>query len=193
MDKEFHIAASYDVAGNVVTISWKNDDPCTQQFILQGSEDEEEWANLDTLYNSIDFCGREVSWDYRSPVAGGYSYRLKAVIDEQNFSYSKPVFIKGRPSLFEWGVDDSSNNDKLVLQYEGKGKIKGVINVIMQSLGGQVFFKCRLSSNTRNIEIPIANLGKGRYDIRLNVEGKTIWRQRFKKQTMGAGMVCSLF
>ena len=193
MEKDFHIAASYDVAVDAITIIWKNDEPCSQQFILQGSVDDEEWTNLDTLYNSTDLYDRDVSWQYRTPVPGGYSYRLKAVVDDHNFTYSKPVFIKGRPSLFEWGVDDSSSNDKLVLRYEGKGKIKGVINVIMQSLGGQVFFKCRLSSNTRSIEIPIANLGKGRYDIRLKVEGETIWRQRFKKQTVGVGMVCSLF
>ena len=193
LDKDFHIAASYDVAVDVITISWRNDEPCTELFILQGSEDEEEWTNLDTLYNSTEFYNREISWEYRTPVQGGSSYRLKAVIDDYNFTFSKPVFVKGKPSLFEWIVDDSSNNEKLVLQYDGKGKIKGVINVVMQSLGGQIFFKARQSSNTRTIEIPIANLGKGKYDIRLTVEGETIWRQRFKKQAMGREMVCNLF
>jgi|GEM_PF-2156811 len=195
LDKDFHIAARYDVAVNVISITWWNDESCNQQFILQSSEDEEEWVNLDTLYNSPEFVGREILWEYHSPIQGGSSYRLKAVIDDYNFSFSKPVYVKGKPSLFEWDVDETSNTDKLVLQYEGKGKIKGVINVVMQSLGGQVFFKARLSSNARTIEIPTANLGKGKYDIRLTVEGETIWRQRFKKQTMGAGseMVCNLF
>jgi len=122
-----------------------------------------------------------------------FSMRIKAVIDDYNFTFSKPIFVKGKPSLFEWDVDDSSTNDKLVLQYEGKGKIKGVINVMMQSQGGQVYFRARLASNARTIEIPIANLGKGKYDVRLTVEGEIIWRQRFKKQTMGAELVCSLF
>ena len=193
LDRDFHIAASYDVAVDVITINWKNDEPCIQMFILQGTEDEEEWINLDTLYNSAEFYDREVSWEYRKPVPGGSSYRLKAVIDDYNFTYSTPVFVKGKPSLFEWNVDDSSANDKLILQYQGKGRIKGVINVVMQSLGGQIFFKSRLSSNSRTIEIPIANLGKGKYDIRISVEGETIWRQRFKKQTMGSELVCKLF
>ena len=193
LDKDFHIAASYDVAVDVITINWKNNEPCTQMFILQGTEDEEEWINLDTLYNTAEFYDREVSWEYRKPLAGGGSYRLKAVTDDYNFTYSTPVFVKGKPSLFEWNVDDSSGNDKLILQYQGRGKIKGVINVVMQSLGGQVFFKSRLSSNARTIEIPIANLGKGKYDIRISVEGETIWRQRFKKQTMGSELVCKLF
>jgi hypothetical protein len=193
LDKDFHIAACYDIAVNVVTITWKNDEPCNQQFILQGSDDEEEWVNLDTLYNSSEFNDREISWEYRTPAPGGSSYRLKAVIDDYNFTYSKTVFVKGKPSLFEWRVDDSPGNEKLLLQYEGKGRIKGVINVLMQSLTGQVFFKARAASNTRNIEIPIANLGKGKYDIQLTVEGETIWRQRFKKQTMGSEMVCKLF
>jgi len=193
LDKDFRIAASYDVAVNVITISWKNDEPCTEMFILQGSEDEEEWTNLDTLYNSPEFYNREVLWEYRTPVEGGSSYRIKAFIDDYNFTFSKAVYVKGKPSLFEWIVDDSSGNDKLILQYEGKGRIKGVINVVMQNLGGQSFFKSRFSSNTKTIEIPIANLGKGKYDIRLTVEGEIIWRQRFKKQTMGTELVCNLF
>ena len=193
LDRDFHIAASYDVAVDVITIVWKNDEPCTELFILQGSENEDEWINLDTLYNSTEFYNRDISWEYRTPVAGGSSYRLKAVVDDYNFTYSAQVFVKGKPSLFEWEVADSSTNDKLVLQYEGKGKIRGVINVVMQSLGGQVFFKSRCSSNARTIEIPIANLGKGKYDVRLSVEGETIWRQRFKKQTLGSELVCSLF
>ena len=193
LDKEFHIAASYDVAVDVVTIVWKNEDPCPQFFVLQISDDEEGWTSVDTLYNSPEFFNRDVSWEYRTPLQGGGSYRLKAVIDDHNFNFSKPVYIKGKPTLFEWIVDDSSNNEKLVLQYEGKGKIRGVINVVMQSLGGQVFFKSRLSSNARMVEIPIANLGKGKYDIRISVEGETIWRQRFKKQTMGRELVCKLF
>src|SRR5438132_7344505 len=97
LDKDFHIAASYDVVVNTVTIIWKNDEPCNQLFILQGSEDEEEWVNLDTLYNSSEFTDREVSWEYRTPAAGGSSYRLKAVVDDYNFTYSASIFLKGKP------------------------------------------------------------------------------------------------
>lgn len=194
LDKNFNIAATYDESVNVVTISWKNEDHCVQEFILQRSIDEEVWIDLDTLYNSTEFMNREVSWEYRSPLPGGNSYRLKAVIDEYNFTCSLPVFVKAKPSLFEWNVEQKEKPDTLLLQYQGKGKIKGVINVLMQGLSGNIFYKARLASNTRSFEIPIANLGKGKYDIQIAVEGEVIWSQRFKKQTLDGGeMVCRLY
>ncbi len=190
---EFPVAAKYDAAVDVITLSWKNDDRCVKAFVLQRSEDEEEWINLDTLYNADVFYNQQVLWEYRTPFPGGSTYRLKAVIDDYNFTFSAPIFVKGKPSMFEWDVEEAPANDKLVLQYKGEGKIKGVINVALQNMTGLAFYKARLASNTKTIEIPIANLGMGKYDIKLSVEGETIWRQRFKKQSLGSEMVCKLF
>src|SRR5437868_7310730 len=115
LKNNFNIAASYDDAVNVITLRWHNDDPCMQFYILQKSDDEEDWTNLDTLYDAPAFLGQEVAWEYRSPVPGGSSYRIKAVIDELNFDYSEPLFVKGKPSTFEWEVEDILAAEKLTL------------------------------------------------------------------------------
>jgi hypothetical protein len=191
-DMGFSIAATYDETVNVITISWKNNEPCTQQFILQKSDNEQDWINVDTLYNSEVFNDQVINWEYRSPLRGGTYFRLEAVVDDFNSTFSKPVYVKIDPPLFEWGIDPESKKDKLTLQYEGRGKIKGVINVLMQSMSGRVLFRSRSSSTTKTIDIPVGNLGKGNYDIQIYVEGELIWSQHFKKQTIGSGMVCKL-
>lgn len=193
LDNEFNIAASYDVTVNVITISWKNDADRVQQFILQKTDDGQDWVNLDTLYNDDALIGQEIKWEYRKPLPGGSYYRLRAIVDENNSIYSKPVFVKVDPPLFEWGIFPDTKKDKLILQYQGRGKIIGVIHVLMQSMSGKPLFQSRVASNTKLIEIPVGNLGKGNYNIQLFVEGELIWTQNFKKQTLGTGMVCKLY
>ncbi len=193
LDTGFDIAAAYDEAVNIITISWKNEEQCTQQFILQKTDDGQYWTDLDTLYNDEALIGQEIRWEYRKPLPGGSYYRIKAIADENNFTCSKPVFVTVNPPLFEWGIESDTKKDKLTLQYLGRGKIKGVINVVMQRISGKVLFRSRLASNTKTIEIPVDNLGKGNYDIQLYVEGALIWSQHFKKQTLGSGMICKLF
>lgn len=189
---DFSIGASYDNAANVITITWPNNDACVEFFVLQSSDNEEDWSNLDTLYNSSVF-DKQIIWEYRSPAPGGSSYRIMAVIDEHNANYSVPVFVKGQPSLYEWGVGEAISRDTLVLQYLGSGKIKGVINVSLQNARGTVLYKTRLGSMARTIEIPTSNLGKGKYDISITVGGEVIWRQRLKKQPLGADLICRLY
>jgi hypothetical protein len=153
LSDNFSVGASFDNAANVITFNWENDDPCVQYFVLQKSEDEEEWANLDTLYNSSEFESRQVLWEFRSPTPGGSSYRLKAVMDDYNWSSSLPVFIKGQPSVYDWGVAEPIIRDTLVLQYIGSGRIKGVLNVSLQNAAGTSLYKTRLASNARTIYI----------------------------------------
>lgn len=194
LDTGFDIAAAYDESVNVITISWKNEQQGTQQFILQKTDDGQYWTDLDTLYNDEALMGQEIRWEYRKPLPGGSYYRIKAIMDENNITCSKPVFVTVNPPLFEWRIAPDSKKDKLTLQYQGRGKIKGVINVVMQqSVAGKVLFRSRLASNTKTIDIPVGNLGKGSYDIQLYVEGALIWSQHFKKQTLGSGMICKLF
>ena len=181
LDNGFDITASYDETGRVVVISWKNNEACAQQFILQKSDDQQNWINVDTLFNAGELNEQMILWEDRDPVPGGYLYRLKAVTDEYNFCYSKPVFVKISPSLFEWTVDAGIKSDRLMLQYSGKGIINGVINILLQTRSGRILYRSRSSSSTTLINIPINNLGKGNYFVNMFVEGELIWHYRLQR------------
>ena len=177
----FDIAAIYDAQGKTVVIRWKNSDPCAYQFILQKSDDQQNWINIDTLFNTVDFNEQVILWEDRNPVPGGFLYRLKTVADEFNYSFSKPVYVNISRSVYEWSIEPNAKKDKLKAQYAGQANIDGVINVLLQTRSGKVLYRSRFSSFTTNFDIPVANLGKGNYYISFFVEGELIWKHRFSK------------
>jgi hypothetical protein len=70
----------------------------------------------------------------------------------------------------------------LTLQYNGTVAVTGVISIVIQSLAsGTIFTRLRVASNTRLIQIPVANLGRGTYDIRIYINNQVVWNQRFIK------------
>lgn len=181
LENGFDIAVSYDATGRSVIVSWKNNEANAQEFILQKSDDQQNWTNIDTLYNAGELNQQQILWEDRDPMPGGYLYRLKAVADENNFSYSKPVFVKVSASVYEWYVGMGNKKDKLTLQYTGKAIINGVINVLLQTRSGLLLYRSRSSSETTTITIPIDNLGAGNYYVNMFVEGELIWHYRFQR------------
>jgi len=177
----FEIVASYDAMARIVEIRWKNKELQANLFILQKSSDQVEWTNLDTLYNAADFNEQLIIWEDRNPVPGGCLYRLKTVVDENNFTLSRPVYVEVNKAAFSWSNIPSYQNNLLKLHYTGTGTIGGVINLYIQTRGGKVLLRSRFSSFTRYIEVPVDNLGKGNYYISMFVEGELIWRERFIK------------
>ena len=71
--------------------------------------------------------------------------------------------------------------DMLTLQYKGSAKITGVVNVFIQSMSGQLLKRIRSASLNTIIQIPVDNLGKGVYDVRIVIENEVVWNQRFIK------------
>ena len=71
--------------------------------------------------------------------------------------------------------------DVLTLEYRGIESIKGVINVFIQQPSGRIVYRLRSSSLNKKITIPVDNLGRGIYDIRIIVQGEIVWNQRFVK------------
>lgn len=177
----FDIAAIYDAQGKTVVIRWKNNEECAYQFILQKSDDQQNWINIDTLFNAEDFNEQVILWEDRNPVPGGFLYRLKTVVDDLNYSFSKPVYVNISRSVYEWNIEPDAKKDKLIAQYAGQANIDGVINVLLQTRSGKVLYRSRFSSFTTNFDIPVANLGKGNYYISFFVEGELIWKHRYSR------------
>lgn len=177
----FEIAASYDPMARTVEIRWKNKEHAANLFILQKSSDQQEWTNVDTLYNAADFNEQEITWEDRNPTPGGVLYRLKTVVDENNYSLSKPVYVEVHSPVYTWESIPCYQKKLLKLQYTGKANIGGVINLYIQTRSGKVLLRSRFSSFTNYIEVPVSNLGTGNYYISMYVEGELIWRERFIK------------
>jgi hypothetical protein len=69
----------------------------------------------------------------------------------------------------------------LTLQYRGSKRITGVVNVSIQNVTGYTVTKIRSASLNTVIKIPVDNLGKGIYDVRIVIENEVVWNQRFVK------------
>lgn len=177
----FEIVASYDALARTVEIRWKNKELQANLFILQKSSDQVEWTNLDTLYHAADFNEQLIIWEDRNPVPGGCLYRLMTVVDENNYSLSRPVYVEVNKATYAWTNIPSYQKSLLKLYYTGTGTIGGVINLFIQTRSGKVLLRSRFSSFTNYIEVPVDNLGKGNYYISMFVEGELIWRERFVK------------
>ncbi|MBL0056190.1 MAG: hypothetical protein IPP31_08295 [Chitinophagaceae bacterium] len=181
LENGFEINGTYDAMAKTVEIRWKNNEPGAVRFILQKSYDEKGWINLDTLYNSTDFNQQMILWEDRNPSPGGFLYRLVTEVDEANFSLSKPVYIVVSPFKYSWNSIPTARKGILKLKYSGEGIIGGVINFFIQTPSGRVLLRSRFSSFTDQIEVPVANLGKGTYILSMFVEGDLIWRQKLIK------------
>ena len=56
-----------------------------------------------------------------------------------------------------------------------------MVNVFIQNVTGYTVTKVRSASLNTVIKIPVDNLGKGIYDVRIVIEGQVVWNQRFVK------------
>lgn len=82
----------------------------------------------------------------------------------------------------DWTIYPNPARDLLKLTYKGSTDLKGVVNVQIQDVSGKVVINFRSGSLYRTIEIPISNLQKGVYFIRLTVLNELMMSQKFIKQ-----------
>ena len=94
--------------------------------------------------------------------------------------YSAAVMII-IPAANNWVMYPVPVTDQLTLEYRGTEPVKGVINIFIQRNTGAIITRLRSSSLNKIITIPVSNLGKGIYDVRIIVGGEIVWNQRFIK------------
>lgn len=69
----------------------------------------------------------------------------------------------------------------LNLKYTGSELITGALTVTIQNSSGQNLCRLRSSTTSRTIQVPVHNLGRGIYDVKIFVSNRLIWNQRFVK------------
>ena len=175
------LTAVYEHGHSLVKLKWHHNDTRIVSYFLQSSPNNNNWIILQQvkIMNPRQF--RFISYTDHKPGGGKNYYRLKAVLADGSIEYSSPLMvILGEPGK-NWLIYPVPVRDVLNLQYNGNESIQGVINVFIQHINGRIFHKLRYASSTRQIQIPVDNLGSGIYDIRIVVNDEVVWNQRFVK------------
>jgi Secretion system C-terminal sorting domain len=175
------ITVVYDAQKKAVDIKWQQNQSGIKTFIIQRSANNKDWADIARQeIVRFDISRLYQYSDYRT-VAGQNYYRLKCITSTGQIEYSNVIMVIAGASSNNWVMYPVPVGDVLTLQYKGTEKIEGVVNVYIQNIAGRVLTRIRSASLNTIIKIPVSNLGKGIYDIRIIVEGVTVWNQRFLK------------
>ncbi|CAN5793450.1 hypothetical protein BH11BAC4_BH11BAC4_25260 [soil metagenome] len=175
-----NLTAEYNTAKRQVELKWQQTDAGITRFILQRSDDNNSWKNIFVL-DQDDFSKKKQEKFYDlNPGPDKNYYRLQIFTDAA-ITYSTSIMvIIGRP-LNSWTMYPVPVRDMLNLQYNGSDPINGVVSIFIQNMYGYVLTRKRFSSLNRIIQVPVDNLGRGTYDIRIVINDQIVWNQRFLK------------
>ncbi|MGC4102024.1 T9SS type A sorting domain-containing protein [Ferruginibacter sp.] len=175
------ISAAYDAKKKAVYIRWQYKEPGIKTFIIQRSSDNNNWTDIALQATPGFTTAREFQYyDYKA-VTGQNYYRLKCVTEKEKEEYSAAVMVITGGGAGNWVMYPVPVTDVLTLQYKGTEKIAGVVNVFIQNVTGRIITRLRSGSLNTTIRIPVDNLGKGVYDVRIVIEDEVVWNQRFVK------------
>jgi hypothetical protein len=175
------ITAVYDSKKKAVIVKWQQKQAGIKSFVIQRSDDNSNWDDI-ALQQNVNFtAGKVYQFSDTKSSAGENYYRLKAVLQNGFTEYSSSVMVIVGPTTTSWIMYPVPVKDVLTLQYKGSQKLNGVVNILIQNMTGTVLARIRSASINTIIRIPVSNLGKGLYDIRITIEDEVVWNQRFVK------------
>lgn len=176
-----NLTAVFDQENAVIKLKWQNKYPDATEYILQKSADNVVWYNLYTIGIADFSAGKIEKFNDKFPDQNKNYYRLKITQRNRTVQYSSSiVVIMGQPTS-SWIIFPVPVTSVLNLQYTGSEPITSVISVFIQNSQGKILHRLRTSSLNRTIQIPVSNLGKGIYDVRIMIGDRNVWNQRFVK------------
>ena len=175
-----NLTAEYNSTKKQVELKWQNIDPGVTAFVLQRSADNNSWKDIYTL-GPDDFNKKKQEKFYdRYPEPEKNYYRLK-IYTAEGFEYSASIMVLIGSKTSSWIMYPVPVRDMLSLEYDGSVAIRGVISIFIQNMYGYVLVRRRCSTLSRTIQVPVDNLGRGAYDIRIVINDEIVWNQRFIK------------
>lgn len=176
------LTAAYENDRQMIKLRWQHNDARVTSYIVQRSSDNTFFTDIYTQKCSSVSDGDLLKYNDEEIEAGRNYYRLKIFRGGSSYETTIPVMVVMGNAGGGWLIYPVPAGPVLNLQYNGMGLISGVIGVTITCVSsGTVFTRLRLASTTRFIQIPISNLGRGIYDIRVAVQDKVVWNQRFSK------------
>jgi hypothetical protein len=173
--------AVYNSRKKAVIVRWQHQEAGIQTYIAQRSADNKTWIDIGLQQVDGNTKTRSFYFEDKKPAVGENHYRLKCIYPDGRSTYSLNVMVIIGSMLNSWVIYPVPVGDLLTLEYRGTESIKGVLNIFIQQSSGRIITRLRYSSLNTLIRIPVDNLGKGMYDIRIIVQGEIIWNQRFIK------------
>jgi hypothetical protein len=173
--------AVYNSRKKAVIVRWQHQEAGIQTYIAQRSADNKTWIDIALQQVDGNTKTRSFYFEDKKPAVGENHYRLKCIYPDGRSTYSLNVMVIIGSMLNSWVIYPVPVGDLLTLEYRGTESIKGVLNIFIQQSSGRIITRLRYSSLNTLIRIPVDNLGKGMYDIRIIVQGEIIWNQRFIK------------
>lgn len=174
------ITAVYDAKKKTVIVKWQQKNTGFKTFIIQRSNDNFNWVDIARVENAQFNNNKSWQYDDKKTAEGENYYRLQCISTDGKMAYSASVMVI-TGGTHKWIMYPVPVTDVLTLQYKGTEKITGVINIIIQNIQGYVLTRLRCASNSTSIQIPVSNLGRGVYDIRITIANEVVWNQRFVK------------
>jgi hypothetical protein len=165
----------------VIKLKWQNNDSRTTKFILQKSDNNYNWADLYSIEGNEFSESKIEKYIDKHPDPSTNYYRLKQIIDKDNIEFSAVIMVIMGHATNSWIIYPVPVMNLLNLQYTGSDPITGVISVFVLNPNGKILVRLRSSSLSRIIKVPVSNLGKGLYDVRIVIEDKVVWNQRIVK------------
>ncbi len=173
--------AIYDNRKKTVKIKWQNRSHGVNTFIIQRASANRAWTDIALQATGPGTENNVFDFEDKKPEPGENYYRLKCIYSNNQTEYSLVVMVIIGAKGFDWVMFPVPVTDLLTLQYKGTEAITGVINVLIEGSTVKIINKFRFSSLTTVIKIPVSNLGRGIYDVRIFVEDEKVWTQRFIK------------
>ena len=175
------LTALFDKNIKTVKLRWQNVTYAVS-YSLQNSKDNISFTDIFTAKAGEFIVGDFIKYnDYKATDGKNY-YRLKIYKTNNTVEIQPAVTIVTDAAENGWVIYPVPLGSVLNLEYNGNEAIKGVISVLIESVSsGTVFTRLRLASTTRKITIPIANIGKGIYDVRIYTGEHIVWNQRVIK------------
>lgn len=174
-------SAVYNSRKQAVAIKWQHNSADIKTYVVQQSFGNKIWTDIALQEVSRPAEPRSFYFEHKKIGTGENRYRLKCIYQDGRIEYSLDVLVIIGAFDKSWVMYPVPVTDLLTLDYRGTEIIKGVINVLIQQPTGKIFTKLRYASLSRQIRIPVDNLPKGIYDIRIIVQDEVIWDQRFAK------------
>jgi|JI10StandDraft_1071094.scaffolds.fasta_scaffold424547_1 hypothetical protein len=171
------LSAYYDQSKKVVRLKWQPDQNLNQSFIIQRSKNNLHWEEIGKVIASRNI----ESFTDLKPDPSANHYRLKIVNSNGSPVFTPSILVIIGNSANSWVMYPVPVGAVLNLKYTGSEMITGALTITIQNSSGQNLSRLRSSTTSRTIQVPVHNLGRGIYDVKIFVSNRLIWNQRFVK------------
>ena len=176
------LTAVFEKEKGSIKLRWQHTDETITSYIIQRSGDNITFSDICTKTTADLSTGEFLKCSDDKISREKNYYRLKIFRGNPRYEATIPVMVIPGNTGNGWIMYPVPVTDVLNLQYSGCGPIEGVITVVITGFtSGTEFTRLRLASTTRNIRIPVNNIGRGTYDIRVYIGNEVVWNQRFVK------------